>query len=214
VQDGGGELPTPDQVLWKYHGKPHSSRLHTVLDPELPEESALAMWPFLGAESETARHRELILDWVDRGAPEADWATVEPILAGGEYCGQCHTAGGQKEDASFDTYAGVLPFAQPDRGMSRGQLMITAHNHWFGFTVLALILSLGVCLTRLPSALRMLLILGVFGGAVLDVAGWLLTSAYGAPYHYVVMAGGGLFGATSALMALAILVDALRIRAG
>ena len=94
-QAGGGTVPTPQRVLERYHGVPGSSRLHLVLDPTLPEDDDMAMYPYLG-ETEALRteRRALILDWVDRGAPASEWDTVSPIFTGEETCAQCHVEGG------------------------------------------------------------------------------------------------------------------------
>ncbi|MFM8979700.1 MAG: hypothetical protein ACKOSS_04470 [Planctomycetia bacterium] len=44
---GEGSIPRPEQVLWRYHGKPGSTPLHRVLDMALPEDDPHAMWPYL-----------------------------------------------------------------------------------------------------------------------------------------------------------------------
>ncbi len=210
-QDGNGGVPTPEMVLWKYHGRPHSSRLHTVLDASLSLDSELNMWQFLGPEHEVDANRKQILDWVDAGAPEADWDRLAPIFTDGERCAQCHTPGGLMDSAPFESYEDALPFTQPDRGISRGSLLISAHSHLFGLGVCALLLSLLLCHSRWGGWLRVLLILAAFGGPLLDIGGWLLTSELGAPFHFMVIAGGALFGGATALMAVLILADALRL---
>lgn len=212
VQDGGGSLPGPEQVLHKYNGVPNSSRLETVLSADLPEDHALAMWPYLGAtdeEIEAARNR--IVAWIAAGAPEGAFPEHQPLFAGVETCGSCHGPGGEKEDVPLETYAQVLPFAKPDPGMSWKALMISAHNHAYGFAMLAFVLSLLLCMSRLPRLLACLLILGLFVGPVMDIGGWFMTKLHGAPWHMVVILGGGLFG-TCVMLALAVLLaDALRL---
>lgn len=213
-QDGGGSLPTAQQILWKYNGRPHSSRLHVVLDPELPLESMLNMSQFLGFETEVDEARQTILDWVDAGAPRSGWEQVAPIFTDPTRCAQCHVPGGQKGDVPFETYEDVLPYAQPDPGMALGALLISAHNHLFGFAVSSLLLTLLLCHSRWGGWLRIVLILAAFLGPLLDIGGWFLTRAEGAPFHYLVLLGGGLFGAATALMAVLVLADALRLGGG
>ena len=210
-QAGGGSLPTPQRVLERYHGVPGSSRLHLVLDPSRPDDDDLAMYPYLG-ETDALRkeRRALVLDWVDRGAPESEWDTVSPIFTGEETCGQCHTVGGSADFLPFDTYAQVLPAAKVDAGMPLSKLLISAHNHMFGFAVMALLLSVLLCASRVGGTLRTLLILAAFAGPLIDIGAWFLTRAFGAPFHWLVMAGGGMFGAATTLMALIVLRDALR----
>lgn len=209
--DGAGELPTLQDILWKYNGRPNSSRLHVVLDPDLPEDNELAMYPYLGEPHEIDANRERVYAWVAAGAPESAWDDIGPIFTNPAGCGQCHAAEALKEDMPFATYADVLPFAKQDTGMSKGALLTSAHNHLFAFAVLALLLSLMLCHSRWTGLLRVGLIVGAFLGPLLDVGGWLLTSAYGSPFHYVVWLGGALFGAATGGMAVLILADTLRI---
>jgi hypothetical protein len=207
-RDGGGRLPGPDEVLWKYHGRPRSSRLHQVLDPARPREDPRAMWPFLdpsGAEAAIAERRDRILGWVERGAPESEWALVQPVFTAIETCGGCHAAGGSRQDLPFETYADVLPVTEPDRGMRLADLLVSAHNHAFAFAVLALLLSVAVAFTGLPGRLKSALVLGAFAGAALDVGCWFLTRSHGEPWNLGVILGGGLFGASTLAMSLAVL---------
>lgn len=210
-QVGAGRPPGPEKVLWKYHGKPGATKLHQVLDLTLPQDDTHAMWPYAGATpAEQAAKVKEILDWVEGGAPRAAWDTVAPTFTGAETCGQCHAPGGLKQDLLLDSYEHVLPVTEPDRGMPMGQLFISAHNHFFAFAVASLLLALLLTFTGLQPLLRTLLILAAFGGPVLDVGGWFLTKAFGAPFHLLVMAGGGLFGGAVATMAAVIAWEALR----
>ena len=210
-QAGAGAPPTPQRVLERYHGVPGSSRLHIVLDPALPEDDEHAMYPYLGP-TETLRQerRSLILDWVDRGAPEGEWDRVAPIFGGEETCGQCHTTDGSAGHVPLSRYDEVVPVATVDGGMPLSRLLISAHNHMFGFAVLALLLSLGLCATRTGRRARALLILAAFVGPLLDIGGWFLTRSFGAPFHWMVMVGGALFGVSATIMAALVLREVLR----
>ena len=211
-QDGGGKPPGPQAVLEKYNGRADDTTLHRVLDPDLPADHEDAMWPFLGEPDEIEPRRKLILDWVSKGAPESEWDTVAPIFTGDITCAQCHAPGGSKEDLPFATFADIKPFTVPGQGMSLGPLLISAHNHLFGFAVLALLLSLAFVGTRVPTRLQIPVIVAAFLGPALDIGGWFLTRSAGAPFHYMVILGGALFGIATTLMAAAVLVDALRLR--
>lgn len=216
VQDGGGRLPGPDQVLWKYNGKPRASRLHRVLDLSLPKDDPHAMWPHAGAtpEEQVARVQQ-ILAWVDAGAPRdaqgpggepRGWDAVAPVFTGTEItCGQCHSPGGSMERLSLDSFEKVSALAAPDRGIATSELFISAHNHFFVFAVAALLLSTLLTFTGLAGLPRLALILGAFAGPVLDIGGWFLTKAWGAPFHWLILAGGGMFGGSIATMAAVVL---------
>lgn len=219
-QVSGGTAPGPDDVLKRYHGDPERSRLDDVLDHEAHPslDDPKNMWQYLGGESwedpTTQANREVILDWVRAGAPEDGFAKVKPILTGAGMCGDCHVPGGLKEDLPFDTYEAVLPLTKPGGKYPLNTLLISAHNHLFGFAAMALLLSLGACFTGLPGRLRMLLILGASGGAALDIAAWFLTRTWGSPWHFAIMLGGGLFGLSCTAMALAVLHEAVLARGG
>jgi hypothetical protein len=212
-QVGGGGPPGPERVLWKYHGKPDATKLHKVLDLSLPLEDTHNMWQYAGAtrEEQTAAVRR-VLGWVDQGAPRSGWDALQPLFTGAETCGQCHASGGLKQDLPFDTYEHVLPVTEPDTGMPLSQLYVSAHNHFFAFAVAALLLTLLLTFTALPSLPRTLLILAAFGGPVLDVGAWFLTKAFGEPFHLLVMMGGGLFGGAVATMAAVIAWEAFLAR--
>jgi hypothetical protein len=206
VQDGGGSLPGPTAVLEKYAGKPGATKLHKVLDPALPESDPHAMWPFLGdGPAEQAAARAMIFSWVDAGAPRERWGEVAPIFTGSMTCGQCHTPGGAKADLPFDTWEAVLPVTQPDRGMPWPALLVSAHNHLYAFSVLALLLSMGAAFSPALGRARVLLVLGAFVGAAIDVLSWFLTKTYGSPFHLGVVAGGALFGGCVVAMGLLVL---------
>ncbi len=220
-QVSGGEPPTPDEVLTRYHGDPDKTRLDDVLDGARDLEDPRNMWQYLGGEGwedeATQSARTLVLDWVRAGAPkdgDAGWKTVAPIFTGMGKCGDCHVEGGVKADLPFATYADVQPLTQPGGGYPLASLLISAHNHLFGFAVLALLTSLGVCFTNVPGRLKLLLILGASGGAALDIAGWFLTRAWGSPFHGMILTGGALFGLCTTAMALALLVEAAFGRGG
>lgn len=216
VQAGGGSLPTAAQVLERYHGSPERTVLHRVLDPDLAPDDPSNMVQFLGGgaptDPVTVANRGAILGWVEAGAPREGWPAVAPIFTGVETCGACHTPGGERSDLPFETYEQVLPLTVPGGGMALAPLLISAHNHLFGFSVLALLVGLGVAMSSAPRRLQYALVALSFLGAVVDIAAWFLTRAHGSPFHYLVMAGGGLFGSGIAAGAAVILLDTLRAR--
>jgi len=213
VQVTGGSPPGPRDVLLRYYGDPDTTRLHRVLDADLPLESPHNMSQFLGGMSldddVTVQNRKRVLDWVEADAPESGWEAVRPIFTDVATCGACHVPGGERKDLPFTTYDEVLPVARYGSPTPLGPLLISAHNHLFGFAALALLLSVGLCFTRVAGMPRTLLILGASGGAACDIAGWFLTRQWGSPFQFLVMAGGGLFGLTTMLMAAALLRDCL-----
>jgi hypothetical protein len=151
--------------------------------------------------------RKQILAWVDHGAHEHDWPDVRPIFQSADACIQCHTAGGAADFLPFDSYYQVKRVARLDSGMSLQKLTITAHNHAFGFAVLALLISAMFCFSRVRGWWRHAFILAAFVGPAFDIGGWFLTRAVGSPFQYMVILGGALFGGATTAMALVILAE-------
>ena len=214
-RDGGGRLPGPEAILVKYRGSPTASRLHGVLAADVPSSSSKAMWLYLdplGDPEAIARRRGVVLDWVEAGAPETGWEAVRTVLHQEATCLQCHAFGGERADLPMETYEQVRPLAATGGGMQLGPLLVSAHNHVFGFAVLALILSVLAAFTALPSFLKILLTTGAFTGAAADIAGWFLTRSFGAPWQYAVLLGGALYGLCVAGLMLAVLQEVLRRR--
>jgi hypothetical protein len=207
---GSGSMPSPTDALYRYHGNPHRSRLHVVLDPALPAADSKRMYDMDGAtEDVAAARRERILAWVERGAPRDGWAAVAGALAGEDECAKCHSTkpGDEgrtrsKADLPFDTYEQVLPVTRPGDGMSLHELATSSHNHLFGFALGGLVLAMVFTASRWRGLLVPLLITGVFAGAAVDVGSWWLTRLYGAPFHWGVMLGGAMFGACATAMAV------------
>jgi hypothetical protein len=212
VQVGGGEPPGARQVLERYHGSRTGTRLHAVLD--LSREDGLAMWPYLvpGAprrdDPVLVERREAILAWVEAGFPVAGWASVEEVFTGESTCGRCHAPGGIMQDLPLTSREEVIAVAGPDEGMDEKTLLVSAHNHLFGFSILALVLGLAMAWTPVATPLRIALVVGATAGAALDVGSWFLTKYVGAPWQHGVIAGGAAFGVATATMALLVLDEA------
>jgi len=201
---GGGRFPGPAAVLAKYHGDRANSRLHAVLDPRRSATDTKRMYDHLGAtDDERAGNRVKVLAWVEAGAPASGWAALETIFSGDSTCGGCHSTKDEtrtRRDLPFERLDQVAPFAEPDEGMSLADLTTSSHNHMFGFSVVALLVSLIFTATRWRGPLVPLLVATSFLGALLDVASWWLTKAWGSPFHLLVIAGGAAFGGSVSAM--------------
>jgi len=211
VQAGEGSMPSTDEVLWKYHGNPSRTELHEVFDLSLPRSSPHAMFWYLDPQAtpdsmeRVEARRSVVLDWVGAGTPREGWEPVRQVLHEQGICLECHGAGKEKPDVLLDTYEDVVRLAQPGRGMTPGALLVSAHNHLFAFSVAALLLGVLVALSGLRRGVAAALVLAAFVGAAVDVGGWFLTAAYGAPWQTFVVLGGASFGLATTLMALLVL---------
>lgn len=215
----GRSIPGPAAVLALYHGDPTKSRLHHVLDPTLPSDDPLRMYPYLGAsEEECAANRAKVLAWVEKGSPRAEWPTVSAVFTGANTCGLCHSKALDDEgkprsrsDLPFDTVEQVQAATKPDTGMSTNELTTSSHNHLFGFAVGALIVSWIFAGTRWRGPLVPLLVAGAFVGGFLDVVSWWLTKLFGSPFEWLVIGAGGLYGLSMGTMA-ALALDEIVLR--
>lgn len=209
---GEGALPSADQVLWKYHGNPRQTKLHEVLDPDrLGTARSMLLWLDPSASAQAMERieprRDAILAWVEAGAPEAGWPPVRTILHEQALCLNCHGFGGSKQDVPLESYQDVLLLAQPSRGIAPRTLLVSAHNHLFGFVVAGLLLGVLAAFTRVRRAVTTSLVVLAFLGAFADVVGWFLTSTWGAPWQYLVVLGGALFGTSTGLLAALVLEE-------
>src|SRR5262245_1123110 len=212
-------MPGPQQVLFQYHGDPTRSRLQSALDPALPATDSKRMFDRDGAVPEAAAaRRAAIVAWIEAGASRSGWPTVERSFTSLSECGMCHSkkpnddgSPRAKADLPFESYDAVLPLTRPGPGMELSELATSSHNHMFGFSVAALAVSLVFAASRWRGPLVVLLILGAFLGAALDVASWWLTHAFGSPFEWGVILGGGLFGVCVATMAV-LSLDELALR--
>ena len=152
--------------------------------------------------------REVVLDWVGAGTPRAGWEPVRQVLHEQGLCLECHGAGKANPNVLLDTYEHVVRLAQPGRGMTRGALLVSAHNHLFAFAVAALLLGVLTALSGVRRRSSRSLVLAAFAGAAIDVGGWFLTAAYGDPWQKVVVLGGASFGLATTLMALLVFDEA------
>jgi hypothetical protein len=225
VTSGGtGSVPGPAAVLVKYRGDPTKTRLHAVLDPALPTEHPLAMWPHLGRGDAVDVRRARLLAWAEAGAPASEWPEVAPIFQGeaetpdAPACGTCHldrsAEGGHprtERSPPFDTYEDVKAALRPDTGMSLHDLATSSHNHMMGFAVVSFLVSIVFSFTRWRGAWVAVPIVAAFVGPAVDVGSWWLTRAHGAPFQWGVIAGGALFGA-SVLWMIALSLDELWLR--
>jgi hypothetical protein len=211
---GGDRIPGLADILHRYHGDPSRSRLRLSLDPSRSESDTKRMYGFLGDDepSRAANHAK-VLAWLDGGATEAGWTDVAPILAGEARCGACHSAkdGGSrsKGDLPFDRREDVLPLTVGSPPIALAELATTSHNHLFSFLVASLLVSLLFGLTRWRGPVVPILVLGAFGGALVDVAAWWATRAWGPPFHVLVFAGGATFGLAICAMTVATLDELL-----
>ena len=200
---GGRSYPGASAVLARYHGDPTKSRLHRVLDPERAPEDPRNMWRYLGpADEDKPTQRKTILSWVEAGMPRERWVEVMPIFTATSTCAACRAPGAQRADLPFDTYEHVVAAAGPDTGMTLDELTTSSHNHLMGFAVAGLLVGLLFSASRWRGPIVSLLSAGVFVGAAIDVASWWLTHWKGSPFHYGVLLGGGLFGASLTAMAV------------
>ena len=165
-------------IEMKYYGRPDSSRLESAL-----------RGPMAGNIDQPDRDR--VLEWVHNGALESDYPKVKPIFDG--RCVACHSAQSGLPIPPLDTYAGVQKVAETDRGPTITDLARVSHVHLFGISIFFLLTGAIFALSRLPSWIRVTMVVVPYLSIVADIGCWWLTK-YHPVFGIVVVIGGAVMG--------------------
>ena len=164
----------------KYHGSPDKSRLESAL-----------RGPMAGNIDQPDRDR--VLEWVHNGALESDYPKVKPIID--NQCVACHSAGSGMPIPALDSYAAVQKMAETDRGPTITDLARVSHVHLFGISIFFLLTGAIFALSRLPTWLRVVIVVLPYLAIICDIGSWWLTKFFPV-FGVVVVAGGALMAAS------------------
>jgi len=174
-----------DDIVIAYTGSGKSSRL----------ESALR-----GSMSVMLPKEELapLVAWVQEGAERAAFEKqIRPTLE--KRCLACHD-GSNPHLANLNGFDNVKKVTERDTGTGIFTLVRVSHIHLFGLTFVFFIVgSIFSHAYVRPVWLKCAAIILPFCALAMDVSSWYFTKLY-QPFAFVVMAGGGLMGASFAFM--------------
>ena len=126
-------------ISQNYHGAPRGTRLRAAL-----------MGPM--AKKLSAEERSRIFQWMDKGALEDDFASVEPIFSA--ICSDCHSPEKGLPIPPLTNYAEVARVVRKDPGPSISQLARVSHIHLFGISIIFLLTGAIFSLSDTPIWLR------------------------------------------------------------
>lgn len=165
-------------VIVKYYGKREVSRLESSLEGPM-------------GEYVTRSEKAQIAEWIKRGAAEAEFAEIQPILE--QRCASCHRPESGVPIPPLTTYAEVSAHTEVDLGQSIKTLLRVSHIHLFGMSFIFMLTSLVFALSEIPGFVRVALIAVPFMAIWLDIGSWWLTKHQPA-FAYIVIGGGMLMG--------------------
>jgi len=184
-KDGNPRDLSYDDIVIAYTGSGKSSRLESAL-----RGSMSVMLP----KEEVAP----LVAWLQEGAERAAFEKqIRPTLE--KRCLACHD-GSNPHLANLNGYDNVKKVTERDTGTGIFTLVRVSHIHLFGLTFVFFIVgSIFSHAYVRPVWLKCAAIILPFCALAMDVSSWYFTKLY-QPFAFVVMAGGGLMGASFAFM--------------
>jgi hypothetical protein len=98
----------------------------------------------------------------------------------------------------LDSYAAVQKLAATDQGPTITDLARVSHVHLFGISIFFLLTGSIFALSRIPSPLRIAIVVLPYVAIVFDIGSWWLTKFFPI-FGVVVVVGGALMGASLGL---------------
>jgi hypothetical protein len=184
-KDGNALTLSYDDIVIAYTGTGKGSRLESALSGSMS-----AMLP---------RDEVLpIVDWVKAGADRPGFdKVVRPTLE--KRCGNCHD-GSNPHLPNLMGFDNVKKVTERDTGTGIFTLVRVSHIHLFGLTFVFFIVGFIFSHAYVRPVWFKAAAIGLpFVALVLDVGSWYFTKLYH-PFALVVMAGGGVMGASFAFM--------------
>ena len=182
-------MSTAEGISMKYHGKEGSTRLEAALAGTMSDRASPA-------------DKQAILDWVKRGANEADFATVKPLFE--KTCVACHSTKSGFPIPPLTSYEEVRKIAEVDTGEGVGQLARVSHVHLFGISLIFLLTGGIFALSEVSVRPRVAILILPYVAIWADIGSWWMTK-YLPIFSWVVLVGGGIMGlmlATQILVSL------------
>jgi len=184
-KDGNPRDLSYDDIVIAYTGSGKSSRLESAL-----RGSMSVMLP----KEEVAP----LVAWLQEGAERAAFEKqIRPTLE--KRCLACHD-GSNPHLANLNGYDNVKKVTERDTGTGIFTLVRVSHIHLFGLTFVFFIVgSIFSHAYVRPVWLKCAVMILPFCALAMDVSSWYFTKLF-QPFAFVVMAGGGLMGASFAFM--------------
>lgn len=171
-------MSTADGIAMKYHGQQGGTRLENALSGTMSDRAAPA-------------DKQAILDWVKRGANEADFASVKPAFE--KTCVACHSTKSGLPIPPLTTYEEVRKLTAVDTGAGISQLARVSHVHLFGISIIFLLTGGIFAMSEFPVRPRVAILILPYVAIWADIGSWWITK-YVSIFSWVVLVGGGVMG--------------------
>ncbi|MFN3652769.1 MAG: hypothetical protein ACK47B_24585 [Armatimonadota bacterium] len=156
----------------------------------------------MGQYLKTPEEKQQIVGWIHAGAMEADFARVQPVLQ--KNCVSCHSSSGAASFRPLTSFREVSVVAQVDTGESLATFARVAHTHLQSLALIYFGLGILFAFCGLPEKLKAVFVATPFLALVLDFGARGL-ARFWPEMIYPMMAGGGIAGMATTLMAAGIL---------
>ena len=173
-------------VIIKYYGQRGTTRLEASLEGSM-------------GENVTPAQKKQIQGWIKKGANEADFQSIQPILL--KNCAVCHSKESGMPIPSFTNFEEVSVYTKIDLGQSIKSLVRVSHIHLFGMSFLFLLTSWIFVLSDIDVKWRATLVSLPFAAVWIDIGSWWFTK-FEPIFAYTVIIGGLLMGLSLAAQIL------------
>ena len=170
-------------VIMKYYGQRDSTKLEAALQGAM-------------GEYVTETQKRQLIQWIRKGAGEAEFGNIKPILK--QACAECHSASSGMPVPPLTTYAEVSPYMSMDVGQSIKSLVRVSHIHLFGMSFIFVLTSLVFVFSETSPIFRAVLVAIPFLAIWLDIGSWWFTRN-DPIFAYTVIVGGALMGISLAV---------------
>ena len=171
-------MSTAEGISMKYHGREGGTRLEAALGGSMSDRA-------------TPADKQAILQWVHRGANEADFASVKPLFE--KACVACHSTKSGFPIPPLTTYEEVRKITAVDTGAGVGQLARVSHVHLFGISIIFLLTGGIFALSEVSIRPRLAILILPYAAIWADIGSWWITK-YLPVFSWVVLIGGAVMG--------------------
>ena len=171
-------MSTAEGISMKYHGRDGGTRLEAALAGTMSDRASPA-------------DKQAILDWVKRGANEADFASVKPLFE--KTCVACHSTKSGFPIPPLTSYEEVRKLVAVDTGAGVGQLARVSHVHLFGISLIFLLTGGIFAMSEVSVRPRVAILVLPYAAIWADIGSWWITK-YLPIFSWVVLVGGAVMG--------------------
>lgn len=165
-------------VIIKYYGSRGGTRMEAAFEGAM-------------GENITPAQKAEIVKWIQKGATEADFPSVQPIFL--QNCAVCHSKESGMPIPPLTNFNEVSAYVQVDMGQSVKSLVRVSHIHLFGISFIFVLTGGIFALSGMDLRWRALLIAIPFISIWIDIGSWWFIR-FKPIFAYTVIVGGALMG--------------------